>query len=53
VPPSIVFSMLPRHVLDEVCAKLKIGIDTITVAFSNARPDVALSVWKIVHPVKH
>ncbi|KAJ6465254.1 P-loop containing nucleoside triphosphate hydrolase protein [Mycena vulgaris] len=53
VLPSVVFAVasatLPKHVLDEVCAKLKIGRDTVTVALSNARPNVAISVRKIVH----
>ncbi|KAJ6614985.1 P-loop containing nucleoside triphosphate hydrolase protein, partial [Mycena sp. CBHHK59/15] len=54
VPPSVTFAIasatLLRHVLDEVCAKLKIGKDAVTVTLSNARPNVALSVRKIVHP---
>ncbi|KAJ7936720.1 hypothetical protein B0H13DRAFT_2226773 [Mycena leptocephala] len=54
VPPSVVFiiasATLPKHVLDEVCAKLKIGKDAVTVWLSSARPNVALAVGKIVHP---
>ncbi|KAJ7429718.1 P-loop containing nucleoside triphosphate hydrolase protein, partial [Mycena latifolia] len=54
VPPTTVFAIasatLPVHVLDDVCAKLKIGKDAVTVSMSNARPNVALSVRKIVHP---
>ncbi|KAJ7800550.1 hypothetical protein B0H13DRAFT_1543540, partial [Mycena leptocephala] len=54
VPPSVVFAIavatLPRHVLDDVCAKLKIGKDVVKVALSNAHPNVVLSVRKIVHP---
>ncbi|KAJ7657214.1 P-loop containing nucleoside triphosphate hydrolase protein [Mycena polygramma] len=54
VPASVVFAIasatLPSHVLDEVCAKLKIGSDAITISMSNARPNIALSVRKIMHP---
>ncbi|KAJ7670474.1 P-loop containing nucleoside triphosphate hydrolase protein, partial [Mycena rosella] len=55
VPSSTVFAIasatLPAHVLDDVCAKLKIGKDAVTVCMSNARPNVALSCrTMIVHP---
>ncbi|KAJ6579905.1 P-loop containing nucleoside triphosphate hydrolase protein, partial [Mycena sp. CBHHK59/15] len=54
VPSSTVFAIasatLPTHVLEDVCAKLKIDKDAVTISVSNARPNVALSVRKIVHP---
>ncbi|KAJ7198190.1 P-loop containing nucleoside triphosphate hydrolase protein [Mycena pura] len=54
VPPTVAFAIasatLPTHVLDDVCAKLKISKDAVKVSLSNARPNVALSVRKIVHP---
>ncbi|KAJ6622443.1 P-loop containing nucleoside triphosphate hydrolase protein [Mycena sp. CBHHK59/15] len=54
VPSSTVFAIasatLPTHVLDDVCAKLKINKEAVTVSMSNARPNVALSVRKIMHP---
>ncbi|KAJ7075016.1 P-loop containing nucleoside triphosphate hydrolase protein [Mycena belliarum] len=54
VPSATVFAIasatLPVHVLDDVWAKLKIGKDAATVSMSNARPNVALSVRKIIHP---
>ncbi|KAJ7929854.1 hypothetical protein B0H13DRAFT_1595943, partial [Mycena leptocephala] len=47
VPPSVVFAIasatLLRHVLDEVCAKLKIGKDAVTVSLSNARAEFVRS----------
>ncbi|KAJ7211656.1 P-loop containing nucleoside triphosphate hydrolase protein, partial [Mycena pura] len=54
VPASVAFAIasatLPTHVLDDVRAKLKIGTDAASVSMSNARPNIALSVRKIVHP---
>ncbi|KAJ7107207.1 P-loop containing nucleoside triphosphate hydrolase protein [Mycena crocata] len=54
VPASVTFAIasatLPTHVLDKVCAKLKIGKDAVHISMSNARPNIALSVRKIVHP---
>ncbi|KAJ6610953.1 P-loop containing nucleoside triphosphate hydrolase protein, partial [Mycena sp. CBHHK59/15] len=54
VPASVTFAIasatLPTHVLDDVCAKLKIGQDAVIISMSNARPNIALSVRKIVHP---
>ncbi|KAJ7798350.1 P-loop containing nucleoside triphosphate hydrolase protein [Mycena olivaceomarginata] len=54
VPVTTVFPIasatLPAHVLDDVCAKFKIGKDAVTVSMSNARPNIALSVRKIMHP---
>ncbi|KAJ7171796.1 P-loop containing nucleoside triphosphate hydrolase protein [Mycena crocata] len=54
VPPNVMFAIasatLPTHVLDDVCAKLKIGKDAVTIAVSNSRPNIALSIRKIVHP---
>ncbi|KAJ7117027.1 P-loop containing nucleoside triphosphate hydrolase protein [Mycena epipterygia] len=54
VPSTVVFAIasatLPQHVLDDVCAKLKIDKDAKTISMSNARPNIALSVRKIVHP---
>ncbi|KAJ7346309.1 P-loop containing nucleoside triphosphate hydrolase protein [Mycena albidolilacea] len=47
---AIASATLPSHVLDNVCAKLKIGTDAVVVSMSNARPNIALSVRKIVHP---
>ncbi|KAJ6558716.1 P-loop containing nucleoside triphosphate hydrolase protein, partial [Mycena sp. CBHHK59/15] len=53
-PVSVTFAIasatLPTHVLDDVCAKLKIGQDAVIISMSNARPNIALSVRKIVHP---
>ncbi|KAJ7457910.1 P-loop containing nucleoside triphosphate hydrolase protein [Mycena galericulata] len=54
VPASVTFAIasatLPQHVLDDVCAKLRIGKDAVSISMSNARPNIALSVRKIVHP---
>ncbi|KAF8172309.1 P-loop containing nucleoside triphosphate hydrolase protein [Mycena galopus ATCC 62051] len=54
VPSNVTFAIasatLPTHVLDDFCAKLKIGKDAITISMSNARPNIAFSVRKIVHP---
>ncbi|KAJ6590309.1 P-loop containing nucleoside triphosphate hydrolase protein [Mycena sp. CBHHK59/15] len=54
VPTCVAFAIasatLPTHVLDDICAKLKIGADAITISMSNARPNIALSVRKIIHP---
>ncbi|KII90069.1 hypothetical protein PLICRDRAFT_29206 [Plicaturopsis crispa FD-325 SS-3] len=54
LPPSVVFvvasATLPKHVLDDICIKLSITRSAATVSLSNARPNVALSVRKIVHP---
>ncbi|KAJ7310179.1 P-loop containing nucleoside triphosphate hydrolase protein [Mycena albidolilacea] len=44
---AIASATLPSHVLDDVCAKLKIGMDAVIVSMSNARPNIALSVRKI------
>jgi superfamily II DNA helicase RecQ len=41
---------LLSHVLDDVCAKLKIAKDHVAVRVSNARPNVALSVSVMKHP---
>jgi superfamily II DNA helicase RecQ len=54
VPANVTFAIasatLPSHVLDDVCTILKIGKDVACVSMSNARPNIALSVRKIVHP---
>lgn len=53
-PSTVAFAIasatLPQHVLDDVCAKLKIDKNAKTISMSNARPNIALSVRKIVHP---
>ncbi|KAJ6605626.1 hypothetical protein B0H10DRAFT_1736127, partial [Mycena sp. CBHHK59/15] len=44
VPASVTFAIasatLPTHVLDDVCAKLKIGQDAVIISMSNARPNM-------------
>ncbi|KAG2155304.1 uncharacterized protein EDB93DRAFT_1247789 [Suillus bovinus] len=50
VPVLGASATFPSHVLDDVCAKLKIAKDHVAVRMSNARPNVTLSVCVMKHP---
>jgi superfamily II DNA helicase RecQ len=44
VPFVIASATLPEHVLDDICAKLRLSESATKISLSNGRPNVALSV---------
>ena len=52
VPIAIASATLPDHIMDDIRSKLKLSANAVTVAVTNARPNVALSVRGMKHSIK-
>lgn len=52
VPFLLSSATFPDHVLDDVRGKIHLGKDATKISFSNARPNVALSVRSMRHPAE-
>jgi superfamily II DNA helicase RecQ len=50
IPFLISSATLPDHVLDDICGKMRLSKTATKVSFSNARPNVALSVRSMQYP---
>ncbi len=49
VPFLVASATLPDHVLDDVCRKLRLSKDAELIQVTNARPNIALSMWAMKH----